>query len=279
MSFELIDYTKDAKNQIEDSRGIDAYLYLIDNHDKDLLNLNLMYDGIENIWLRECEITNIILDKQILNGKFFEREDALLNLDCHYWVKFLDDSKIRDLMPYTEYVDLLGKFKTRDKNNHIPFNEITVTAFIEKLIDSKPLLFANKVNTLLGELDYSYKNNQGSMLPAMMILETNYSILPSWQNSQKIDDLRYSLRQIYGMSLEFEKTDKVFQYNDAGVWVSLDDDLIRVKRFKNANAHILLSDVAYDKLNEIISLVNSNILPESCKKIRKKTYKKESNNG
>lgn len=274
MSFELIDYTKDAKNQIEDSRGIDAYLYLIDNHDKDLLNLNLMYDGIENMWLRECEITNIILDKQILNGKFFEREDALLNLDCHYWVKFLDDSKIRDLMPYTEYVDLLGKFKTRDKNNHIPFNEITVTAFIEKLIDSKPLLFANKVNTLLGELDYSYKNNQGSMLPAMMILETNYSILPSWQNSQKIDDLRYSLRQIYGMSLEFEKTDKVFQYNDAGVWVSLDDDLIRVKRFKNANAHILLSDVAYDKLNEIISLVNSNILPESCKKIRKKTYKK-----
>lgn len=274
MSFELIDYTKDAKNQIEDSRGIDAYLYLIDNHDKDLLNLNLMYDGIENMWLRECEITNIILDKQILNGKFFEREDALLNLDCHYWVKFLDDSKIRDLMPYTEYVDLLGKFKTRDKNNHIPFNEITVTAFIEKLIDSKPLLFANKVNTLLGELDYSYKNNQGSMLPAMMILETNYAILPSWQNSQKIDDLRYSLRQIYGMSLEFEKTDKVFQYNDAGVWVSLDDDLIRVKRFKNANAHILLSDVAYDKLNEIISLVNSNILPESCKKIRKKTYKK-----
>lgn len=279
MSFELIDYTKDAKNQIEDSRGIDAYLYLIDNHDKDLLNLNLMYDGIENMWLRECEITNIILDKQILNGKFFEREDALLNLDCHYWVKFLDDSKIRDLMPYTEYVDLLGKFKTRDKNNHIPFNEITVTAFIEKLIDSKPLLFANKVNTLLGELDYSYKNNQGSMLPAMMILETNYAILPSWQNSQKIDDLRYSLRQIYGMSLEFEKTDKVFQYNNAGVWVSLDDDLIRVKRFKNANAHILLSDVAYDKLNEIISLVNSNILPESCKKIRKKTYKKESNNG
>lgn len=274
MSFELIDYTKDAKNQIEDSRGIDAYLYLIDNHDKDLLNLNLMYDGIENMWLRECEITNIILDKQILNGKFFEREDALLNLDCHYWVKFLDDSKIRDLMPYTEYVDLLGKFKTRDKNNHIPFNEITVTAFIEKLIDSKPLLFANKVNTLLGELDYSYKNNQGSMLPAMMILHTSYALLPSWQNSQKIDDLRYSLRQIYGMSLEFEKTDKVFQYNDAGVWVSLDDDLIRIKRFKNANAHILLSDVAYDKLNEIISLVNSNILPESCKKIRKKTYKK-----
>lgn len=279
MSFELIDYTKDAKNQIEDSRGIDAYLYLIDNHDKDLLNLNLMYDGIENMWLRECEITNIILDKQILNGKFFEREDALLNLDCHYWVKFLDDSKIRDLMPYTEYVDLLGKFKTRDKNNHIPFNEITVTAFIEKLIDSKPLLFANKVNTLLGELDYSYKNNQGSMLPAMMILETNYAILPSWQNSQKIDDLRYSLRQIYGMELDFEKTDKVFQYNEAGQWVSLDDDLIRIKRFKNANAHILLSDVAYDKLNEIISLVNSNILPESCKKIRKKTYKKESNNG
>lgn len=274
MSFELIDYTKDAKNQIEDSRGIDAYLYLIDNHDKDLLNLNLMYDGIENMWLRECEITNIILDKQILNGKFFEREDALLNLDCHYWVKFLDDSKIRDLMPYTEYVDLLGKFKTRDKNNHIPFNEITVTAFIEKLIDSKPLLFANKVNTLLGELDYSFKNNQGSMLPAMMILHTSYALLPSWQNSQKIDDLRYSLRQIYGMSLEFEKTDKVFQYNDAGVWVSLDDDLIRIKRFKNANAHILLSDVAYDKLNEIISLVNSNILPESCKKIRKKTYKK-----
>lgn len=274
LKMELVQSTNETKNQLEDSRGIDAYKYLIENHDKDLVNLNLMYDGIENMWMRECELTNIVLENRILNGKFFARDDALLNLDCHYWVKFLDDSKIRDLMPYTEYVDLLGKFKTRDKNNHIPFNEITVTAFIEKLIDSKPLLFANKVNTLLGELDYSYKNNQGSMLPAMMILQTSYAILPSWQNSQKIDDLRYSLRQIYGMSLEFEKTDKVFQYNDAGVWVSLDDDLIRIKRFKNANAHILLSDVAYDKLNEIISLVNSNILPESCKKIRKKTYKK-----
>lgn len=262
-------------NEIEDSRGISPYLYLIENHENDLHHLNLLMDHLESIRLRECETTHLILQNYILNGKFHTREDSLMNLDCVYWEKLLDDSNIRQLMPYTEYSELLGKFKTRNKEGHIPFNKDTVSSFIEKLSNSKPLLFANKVNHVLNELDYNYKNNQGSMLPAMFILHTSYSNFPSWQNCEKIDDLRYSIRQIYQMDLEFEKTQQFFSSHFDGAWHSIDNDLIRLKRFKNGNVHILLSDKVYDKLNEVIALINKNIIPESCKKIRKKTYKFE----
>ncbi len=262
--------------QVEDSEGLSPYLHLIERRDSDYFNLDSMYNHLEALNLRECETCNIMINKRVLiNGEFHSREDALMNLDCTYWVKLLEDSKIRDLMPYTEFCDLIDNFKTRNKEKYIPFNYETVSSFISRLIDSKPVLFANKVNTLLGELDYTYKNNRGSMIPAMMILKTSYSIFPSWQNCQLIDDLRFSLRQIYGLDLSFEKTQEFFSYHDAGDWHSVDDDLIRIKRFKNANVHILLSDKVYDKLNEIIAIVNKNILPEDCKRIRKKTYKYE----
>ena len=255
---------------------ISPYQYLIDNRNNDYNNLSSLYDHLEAICLTDSEICNIIIDKRVLlNDKFQEREDALMNLDCTYWVKLLEDSKIRDLMPYTEYCELIDNFKTRNKDKYIPFNYETVNSFIERIVNSKPLLFANKVNSLLGELDHSYKNNLGSMIPAMMILHTSYSIFPSWQNCEKIDDLRYSVRQIYGLDLEYDKTSNVLQWHDCGEWISTEDDLIRIKRFKNANVHVLLSDKVYDKLNEIIALVNKNILLEDCKRIRKKTYKYE----
>lgn len=272
----LVKVENSQNYQIEDSEGLSPYLHLIERRDSDYFNLDSMYNHLEALNLRECDTCNIVIKKKvILNGEFHSREDALMNLDCTYWVKLLEDSKIRDLMPYTEFCDLINNFKTRNKEKYIPFNYETVSSFISRLVDSKPLLFANKVNTLLGELDYSYKNNRGSMIPAMMILKTSYSISPSWQNCQLIDDLRFSLRQIYGLDLNFEKTQEFFSYHEAGNWYSIDDDLIRIKRFKNANVHILLSDKVYDKLNEIIAIINKNILPEDCKRIRKKTYKYE----
>lgn len=266
----------DESNFLDTENIISPYQYLIDNRNKDYSNLSSLYDHLEAIRLTDSEICNIIIDKRVLlNGQFQEREDALLNLECTYWVKLLEDSKIRDLMPYVEYTKLLNSFKTRNKEKYIPFTEKSVTGFIENLINSKPILFANKVNSIIYNLDYDFKNNNGSMIPALMILKTNYSIFPSWENCQKIDDLRYSIRQILQLDLKFNKTQNVFQENDDNEWISVDDDYLRIKRFKNGNAHVLLSEEIYDKLNEVVSLVNKNIIPQNCKNIRKKTYKRE----
>lgn len=266
----------DKSNFLDTENIISPYQYLIDNRNKDYSNLSSLYDHLEAIRLTDSEICNIIIDKRVLlNGQFQEREDALLNLECTYWVKLLEDSKIRDLMPYVEYTKLLNSFKTRNKEKYIPFTEKSVTGFIENLINSKPILFANKVNSIIYNLDYDFKNNNGSMIPALMILKTNYSIFPSWENCQKIDDLRYSIRQILQLDLKFNKTQNVFQENDDNEWISVDDDYLRIKRFKNGNAHVLLSEEIYDKLNEVVSLVNKNIIPQNCKNIRKKTYKRE----
>lgn len=266
----------DKSNFLDTENIISPYQYLIDNRNNDYNNLSSLYDHLEAIRLTDSEICNIIIDKKVLlNGKFQEREDALLNLECTYWVKLLEDSKIRDLMPYVEYTKLLNIFKTRNKEKYIPFTEKSVTGFIENLINSKPILFANKVNSIICNLDYDFKNNNGSMIPALMILKTNYSTFPSWENCQKIDDLRYSIRQILQLDLKFNKTQNVFQENYDNEWISVDDDYLRIKRFKNANAHVLLSEEIYDKLNEVVSLVNKNIIPQNCKNIRKKTYKRE----
>lgn len=264
-------------NDIEDSRGLNPYKYLIERRDEDLVNLNGLYDHLEKLNLQQSVICNVILDKQVLiNGKFYDRDDALLNLDCNYWEMLLNDSKIRDLMPYTDYQELVGNFKTRNKEKYIPFNSETVEAFISKLSNSKPLLFANKVNCVLGELDRTFKNNQGSMFPPLIILKApSFTTYPSWESCEKIDDLRFSIIQIYMLDKKFKKTLDIFHKSPVGEWISLEDDLIRVKRFKNGNVHIAFSDIVYDKLNQVITLVNKNILPEECKKLRKKTYKYE----
>lgn len=272
MNLMVVD-TKTPTYGIEVNSGIGSYDYLIESRNNDHDNLVMLYSHLEALRLRECDIHGILVQQLMLNAKFHTCEDAVLNLDCLYWVKLLDNSKIKELMPYKEYSDLVTLFKTRNKENHIPFNKETVDSFINKIIDNKPLLFANKVNCVMQDLDWNYKNNRGSMLPPLLILKTSYSILPSWESCAKVDDLRYSICQIYGLDLNFDKTLDVLSGNQAGEWISVENDLLRIKRFKNANLHVLLSDVVYDKLNEIISLVNVNILSEDTKKLRKKTYK------
>jgi hypothetical protein len=94
------------------------------------------------------------------------------------------------------------------------------------------------------------------------------------------DIIRVGLMDLYTLDIIDNSIRRLIysdiEYNTfGGDWHSVDDDLIRIKRFKNANVHILLSDKVYDKLNEIIAIVNKNILPEDCKRIRKKTYKYE----
>lgn len=276
MDQNIISLKKQPDFELVDDDGFNQFQYLIDQRNKDYDSLDKMYDHIDSLHLRDCEIFNIILNKKvILNAEFHSREDALMNLDCTYWVKFLEDTKIRELMPYSEYSELLDNFKCRNKEKHIPFSEVAVHGFVERLINSKPILFAHKVNSVMKELDHTYKHNSGSMLPIKMILSTRAATFPGWYACSKIDDLRFSIRQIYGLDLDFQKTTDVFLYNDVGEWISVEGDLLRIKRFQNANVHIQLSDVVYQKLNEIISLVNENLLPETGKNIRKNTYKYE----
>ncbi len=254
---------------------------LIKRRDENVECIKTIFVGLEKMDLKyNSDLLNCIVktynDRTISSlDVFYKLEDALINIDCLFWTDMLESVKIRDYMDYTSYKDMLSMFRTRNKDKNIPFDTEHVIGFLETLLMNKDTIFASKIEGLLLSLDKGYKSNQGNHLSAVLVLNA-----PSYDRSlgyEKVDifkDLRYSIRQIYKLPLDVSDTqDLIYQAKGDEDWCSIDHDLIRMKSFKNGNVHIHLSDIVYEKINDILYILNKNILEYDTSKVKRKTYK------
>lgn len=254
---------------------------IISRHEKNAKCINLMYDGLDlmemqyNSDMMNCTIRRYNDHSMSSIDVYFKREEALINLDCMSWLELMEISKIREYMDYTAYSDMCDMFKTRNKEKNIPFDYEHVMGFLESILNNKDTIFASKIEGLLLNLDKGYKSNQGNSLSAVLVLNApSFSNNLGYEKVNLLKDLRYSIRQIYKLPLDVKDTqDLIYEAKGDDCWCPLDHDLIRIKSFKNGNVHIHLSDVVYEKINEILYIVNKNILDHDTSKVKRKTYK------
>lgn len=253
---------------------------LLERRNSNVECIKQMYIGLEKMQMRNnSDLFNCIMDTYNQRtvstlDKFHTVENALINLDCFFWVELLQSCKIRDYMDYQAYTDMCNMFNTRNKEREIPFDFDHVHGFLQTIINNKDTIFASKIEGLLLSLDKGYKSNQGNNLSAVLVLNApSYANDLGWEKVNILKDLRYSLQQIYNLPLDVTDTQNLVYACKGYDWESIDHDLIRMKSFKNGNVHIHLSDIVYIKFNEILALLNKNILDYDTSKVKRKTYK------
>lgn len=259
---------------------------LLKRREYEIKGINLMYDGIEHIMNTPSSfynpshslmttLINVYGNTHISSlNTFFTREEAILNNDCLFWDQYLESSNLKSFMDSESYTELVNRFKTRNKENHIPFDKDTVYAFISNITAHKDSIFATKLEKALLKLDKGYVSNTGNTLNGLLVISApSYCNYLNYEKVWVIDDIRTALRQILPVESEFIKTDDLLNSHKGDDWCSYDDDLLRLKYFQNGNVHILLSDLAYEKIVETLYHLKTNVLDMDVSKIKRKPYK------
>lgn len=281
----LIAFNESQKNEIEkmanhlENNGLDYHqiIAMVQNRDSDRQNMIDIYAKFDALNIEDCFLMASIVKSRKSYISLQERqceEDALLNLDCVYWVKLLEKTNIREYMDYTAYEDMLTKFKTRDKDNHIVFSANNVFNFIDALLMNRHTMYATKIKGIIDSLSGSYKTNQGNSLSAVFILNSpSYTNAIGWEKLQMIDDLRDAVNQMFNLPKNEEKLNAFIYGFNVGEWYDLDSGLLRIKRYGNGNVHLHLSDLVYDKIVDIYSHLAIKILDVDYSKTKRKTFK------
>ncbi len=281
----LIAFNESQKNEIAkmvnhlEKNGLDYHqiIKMIEKRDSDRQNMIDIYAKFDALNIEDCFLMASIVKTRKSYISLQERqceEDALLNLDCVYWVKLLEKTNVREYMDYTAYEDMLTKFKTRDKDNHIIFSANNVFNFIDALLMNRHTMYATKIKGIIDNLSGSYKTNQGNSLSAVFILNSpSYSNAIGWEKLQMIDDLRDAVNQMFNLPKNEEKLNAFIYGYNVGEWYDLDSGLLRIKRYGNGNVHLHLSDLVYDKIVDVYSHLAIKILDVDYSKTKRKTFK------
>lgn len=277
MSFDIIN----SKFEL-DSKTYVNYTYLnqlIKRRNTQLDGINTIYDGIDKIYNKKDFdiIKSIIKTNEHLSSltTFYSREDAILNNDCIYWDEFLNNSKLREIMDYNTYQELLNRFKTRNKENHIPFDKEHIYSFIDTILMNRHTIFATKLHNALLQLDKGYKSNQGNRLNGVLVFNSySYERHLNYTKVQIIDDIRSSLRQVLNIEElnASTKTMELLKSCQGDDWCDFDYGLLKIKYFLNGNVHIHLSDLAYNTINTVLYHLNKNVLDYDTSLIKRKPY-------
>lgn len=254
---------------------------LIKRHDDNVECVKTIFEGLKKMNMQyNSDMLNCIVktynNRTISSGDvFYTVEEAIVNVDCYFWCEMLDVVKIREYMDYTAYKDMLNMFRTRNKEKNIPFDHEHVIGFLETLLSNKDMIFASRIEGLLNSLDKGYKSNQGNQLSGVLVLNApSYEHNLGYEKVNIIKDLRQAIQQLFKLEIDVMDTQNlIYACKGDEDWCPIDQDLMRMKAFKNGNVHLHLSDVVYEKINEVLYHLNKNILDYDTSKLKRKPYK------
>lgn len=218
------------------------------------------------------------------------------NIWAEYWKKVTDMTGALLIMPaerrdqwrsqFTLGVqkgvqkDRSGFERTVDEFVGVPeFTANTVIPTMTTLLNDRHKYLAERVYGLFKALSPTHKTNKTYGFSEKLIISYcvtdfwNDSISLNYHKSDVIDDLRVMLhffahKEFITLNRCSEMLSAAYRAHDCetGKWMNVDGNLMRVKIFKNGNAHFEIHpDVAW-KLNEVLAYSLPAAIPAPCRK-------------
>lgn len=218
------------------------------------------------------------------------------NIWAEYWKKVTDMTGALLIMPAERRDQWRSQFtlgvqkgtqkdrggfeRTVDEFVGVPaFTADTVVPTMTTLLNDRHKYLAERVYGLFKALSPTHKTNKTYGFSEKLIISYcvtdfwNSSVSLNYHKSDVIDDLRVMLhffahKEFITLNRCSEMLSAAYRAHDCetGKWMNVDGNLMRVKIFKNGNAHFEIHpDVAW-KLNEVLAYSMPAAIPAPCRK-------------
>lgn len=218
------------------------------------------------------------------------------NIWAEYWKKVTDMTNVLLIMPASRRDEwreqfIEGKQETirTDRTGYqmkvkefvgVPeFKAETVIPTMLNLLNDRRKYLSERVYGLFKALSPAHKTNKTNGFSERLIIANcisefwRDSVRVNYRKEDYIDDLRVLLhffahKEFITINRTTEMLSAAYRANDCqtGDWMNVDGNLMRVKMFKNGNAHFEIHpDVAW-KLNEVLAYSMPAAIPAPCRK-------------
>lgn len=206
-------------------------------------------------------------------AQMFGKDGAVAALDAAYWAKAMALTDVYNLMPQKrreEWNEAIRSHKTPG------FEEETVRATLEDLLMSRSKFFAEKVDGIFRALSGEHVTNAPQGFGKRMILTGITSSYYAHERTGYINDLRGVIAKFMGRDEpEWHASNAVVMEarRRRGEWLSIDGGSVRIRCYRNGNAHLEVHpDMAW-RLNCVLAQMHPSAIPAEFRQKPKKKAK------
>lgn len=196
--------------------------------------------------------------------KLFRHDGAIGALNSNYWQQALSLTDVLDFMPAKrreEWFDSIQKMQTPD------FEEATVRATLGELLAMRMQFLAERVDGIFQALSRTHVTNEPQGFGKRMIMSGVTNDYGAYSRSQTghINDLRSVVAKFMGRDEpDWNASNKLVEIARAdhrGEWLDVDGNALRIRCYKNGNAHLEVHpDMAW-RLNQILAHLHPAAIP------------------
>ena len=210
--------------------------------------------------------------------KLFSRDGAIAALNAHYWQHIMQMTDVLDCMPAKrreEWFEHIQKMTTPE------FEEETVRATLGEMLALRGKFLAERVDGIFQALSRTHVTNQPEGFGKRMILTGVTNDWGAYARSQTghINDLRSVIAKFMQRDEpDWNASNRLVEIARAyhrGEWLDVDGGALRLRCYKNGNAHLEVHpDMAW-KLNQVLALLYPTAIPSQFRTAPKRKVKKE----
>ena len=212
------------------------------------------------------------------NTPSFDLDKGVAALNASFWQQALNLTDVLDFMPTKrreEWFELIHKHKTPE------FEESAVRATLADLLAARMDFLAEKVDGIFRALSKTHVTNQPEGFGKRMILT---GVTDDWgaygrEKTGHLNDLRQVIAKFMGRDEpDWNASNRVVEIaraNYRGEWIAVDGGALRIRCFKNGNAHLEVHpDMAW-RLNEVLAHLYPAAIPSRFRTAPKTRKKRE----
>ena len=196
--------------------------------------------------------------------RLFGLEGAMAALNADYWQRALSMTDVLDFMPAErreEWFEAIRKMETPE------FTEDTVRATLGGLLAQRMDFLAEKVDGIFRALSRTHVTNQPEGFGKRMILQ---GVTNDWGSYGRAKTGHLNdLRQVIAKFMQRDEPDwsasnrlvEIARREHRGEWLDVDGGAMRLRCYKNGNAHLEIHpDIAW-RLNQILAHLHPMAIP------------------
>lgn len=208
----------------------------------------------------------------------FNKSGALSALNAAYWSRTLNMTDVIDCMPSKRREEW---FKQIEEKNTPDFEAETVRATLGELLSMRAQFLAERVDGIFRALSRTHVTNQPEGFSKRMIMTGVSDDYGSYSRRQTghLNDLRAVVARLMKRDepawTASNRLVEIARYHHRGEWLDVDGGAMRIRCYKNGNAHLEIHpDMAW-QLNQILAYLHPMAIPgqyrEKPKRQRKHT--------
>lgn len=236
-----------------------------------------LFDGSRAALVDHFVAANVDRGHHVCTERLFALDPAVKALDAAYWQRALELTDVIEAMPAKrreEWHRLVTEHETP------PFSRESVVSTLQDLLAQRHRFFAERVDGIFQSLSREHVTNRPEGFSKRMIIAYVISMgMAEYGRACTIGDLRCVIARFMGRDEpRYNDTARAIEFarrERCGEWTVLDGGALRMRVYKNGNAHLEVHPEMAWRLNAVLASLYPNAIPEEHRRRPKRKPPKD----